>query len=182
MNKPVDKKRLQFYMLVGGAWLLVWLLNAAARYTAEFAPRALNEIWRATYLVVINFIFFEYVVPQLTSKRPFRSILLFVAMFLLFGYGLLAWRGIGIWLHVHTVFTTLPSSHIVSAQFESVVSSFVFFGIIRHIYNYIKLKQATQQLRIEKQEAELNYLKSQTNPHFLFNTLNNIYSLARDKI
>jgi len=43
------------------------------------------------------------------------------------------------------------------------------------------LKQATQQLRIEKQEAELNYLKSQTNPHFLFNTLNNIYSLARDK-
>ena len=40
---------------------------------------------------------------------------------------------------------------------------------------------AAQQLRIEKQEAELNYLKSQTNPHFLFNTLNNIYSLARDK-
>ena len=34
---------------------------------------------------------------------------------------------------------------------------------------------------MEKQEAELNYLKSQTNPHFLFNTLNNIYSLARDK-
>jgi LytS/YehU family sensor histidine kinase len=61
------------------------------------------------------------------------------------------------------------------------VSSIFFFGIIRHIYNYIKLKQATQQLRIEKQQAELNYLKSQTNPHFLFNTLNNIYSLARDK-
>ena len=59
--------------------------------------------------------------------------------------------------------------------------SVFFFGIIRHIYNYIKLKQAAQQLRIEKQEAELNYLKSQTNPHFLFNTLNNIYSLARDK-
>jgi LytS/YehU family sensor histidine kinase len=59
--------------------------------------------------------------------------------------------------------------------------SVVFFGIVRHIYNYIKLKQATQQLRIEKQEAELNYLRSQTNPHFLFNTLNNIFSLARDK-
>ena len=36
-------------------------------------------------------------------------------------------------------------------------------------------------LLIEKQQAELNYLKSQTNPHFLFNTLNNIYSLSRDK-
>jgi two-component system LytT family sensor kinase len=61
------------------------------------------------------------------------------------------------------------------------MGSVFFFGILRHIFNYIKLKQAAQQLRIEKQEAELNYLKSQTNPHFLFNTLNNIYSLARDK-
>jgi LytS/YehU family sensor histidine kinase len=61
------------------------------------------------------------------------------------------------------------------------MGSVFFFGIIRHLYNYIRLKNATQQLRIEKQAAELNYLRSQTNPHFLFNTLNNIYSLARDK-
>ena len=38
-----------------------------------------------------------------------------------------------------------------------------------------------QRLQIEKQAAELNYLKSQTNPHFLFNTLNNIYALSLDK-
>jgi two-component system, LytTR family, sensor kinase len=56
-----------------------------------------------------------------------------------------------------------------------------FFGVIIHVYDHIQLRQAAQRLRIEKQEAELNYLKSQTNPHFLFNTLNNIYSLAKDK-
>ena len=48
-------------------------------------------------------------------------------------------------------------------------------------YDNFKLRRTTQELRLEKKEAELNYLKSQTNPHFLFNTLNNIYTLASDK-
>lgn len=40
-----------------------------------------------------------------------------------------------------------------------------------------RLKES--ELQREKTETELKYLKNQINPHFLFNTLNNIYSLAR---
>jgi len=92
------------------------------------------------------------------------------------------WRQLGIQLHVYTALTTYPNMEkALERIMEHSAGMVFFFGIIRHIYNYIKLRQATQQLRIEKQEAELNYLRSQTNPHFLFNTLNNIYSLTRDK-
>ena len=101
---------------------------------------------------------------------------------MLYSYGSYAWRLLGIQLHVYTPLKLFSSINLLVANQMAYSAGSVFlFGIVRHIYNYIKLKQATQQLRIEKQAAELNYLRSQTNPHFLFNTLNNIYSLARDK-
>lgn len=52
---------------------------------------------------------------------------------------------------------------------------FVFFKILKD--QLIAQKRALV-LEKEKAEAELKLLKSQLNPHFLFNTLNNIYSLS----
>jgi two-component system LytT family sensor kinase len=137
---------------------------------------------------VLGFALFEYSVPYVLRKRRYviYNVLIGLAMLWLYvmfwSFGLYAWRQLGISLHVYTSFisTTSPEA-IMESQMGYSVGSVFFFGIVRHLYNYVKLKQATQQLRIEKQEAELNYLKSQTNPHFLFNTLNNIYSLAREK-
>jgi two-component system, LytTR family, sensor kinase len=101
---------------------------------------------------------------------------------MLWSYGLYAWRLLGVQLYIYTPLTTFKSLSVaLTNQMSFSVGSVVLFGVIRHIYNYLKLKQAAQQLLIEKQQAEMNYLKSQTNPHFLFNTLNNIYSLSRDK-
>ena len=46
---------------------------------------------------------------------------------------------------------------------------------------FIKMNES-KQLEIEKVKSELNFLKTQFQPHFLFNTLNNIYSLTFNNI
>lgn len=42
-------------------------------------------------------------------------------------------------------------------------------------------KEREKNLVKEKLQTELKFLRNQTNPHFLFNTLNNIYALTRKK-
>lgn len=46
------------------------------------------------------------------------------------------------------------------------------------IINWEIQRREKAQIEREKMAAELSFLKSQMNPHFLFNSLNNIYSLA----
>lgn len=46
------------------------------------------------------------------------------------------------------------------------------------IQRWLKTEQTRKETENEKLNTELSFLKSQVNPHFFFNTLNNIYSLA----
>ena len=94
---------------------------------------------------------------------------------------------------------TLWNHHIFSIYNEDMPNApirvgFYQFGVMWMILNYTMVVAAIfvryyirhnilrRQLREEKQkmtEAELAWLKNQLNPHFLFNTLNNISSLTQ---
>ena len=52
---------------------------------------------------------------------------------------------------------------------------FMMSFVFRIAIDYFRVKRQAEQMLEQKSLAELNLLKSQVQPHFLFNTLNNIY-------
>ncbi|HLZ87160.1 MAG TPA: histidine kinase [Puia sp.] len=180
--KPLfDKKRITLYTWIALAFWGLCSFGDLAEYLAagEAGKRIINDTWRLIPVLVLNYILFEYTIPRLSWKRPGTGFLLIFGHIFLYSEGLYGWRQLGVAMGFYTPFPA--GSHDVSPQMGFSMGAVFFFGIIRYINNHNQLKKRAQQLQIEKQQAELNYLKSQTNPHFLFNTLNNIYSLARDK-
>jgi two-component system, LytTR family, sensor histidine kinase AlgZ len=54
----------------------------------------------------------------------------------------------------------------------------IFVAMLRFAKDWFELQAHTRAIENERLSAELNFLKAQVNPHFLFNTLNNLYYLA----
>jgi len=188
MKVKPDMKLIRFYFFTCLGFLLLRLSNHFSYFEETAEARIINDAWRLPLVVILVYLLYEKVVPFVRKKRKsiiYNILLAFAFLFIymmLFSWGVYAWRALGIRLHIYTSFVTNNRpEHIASEQMAFGMMAVFIFGLARHVYNHIKLRQAAQQLRIEKQHAELGYLKSQTNPHFLFNTLNNIYSLSRDK-
>lgn len=59
--------------------------------------------------------------------------------------------------------------------------AFLFGALLRITIDYLYLLRKQEEMRNQQLAAELNLLKAQVQPHFLFNTLNNIYYLAYTK-
>lgn len=57
----------------------------------------------------------------------------------------------------------------------------IFIGMIRIAADWFELAARQREIENQRLSAELNFLRAQINPHFLFNTLNNLYYLAYSK-
>lgn len=58
----------------------------------------------------------------------------------------------------------------------------VFIGFVLFLLDeLIRSRKQQATLKQQQQQAELRFLEAQMNPHFLFNSLNNIYALAYEK-
>jgi two-component system LytT family sensor kinase len=76
------------------------------------------------------------------------------------------------------------SGNLKSRIYDNVIPHFFLViagAAIKLMVDYTKLQQRMAETAREKAEAELNFLKSQINPHFLFNSLNSVYFLIDKK-
>lgn len=172
---------------IGLSYLLLWA--PAVFIMVNLDPKAFQEMylyrtWMNIYVFFLCLFIFHVLFVQMQQKKNKRIWIAFsaVLILLLSVVGYLQWLKLGMKLHMY------PASERLTIDNNYVVRSVIYqlygiayFTTIKLWIRFQKLKTRNQQLLLEKKTSELNFLKSQTNPHFLFNTLNGIYALAREK-
>jgi sensor histidine kinase YesM len=128
----------------------------------------------ASYAIIIyGNILFLY--PVFYQKRRFVAYGISVAVFLIL-IGML--KGyVGMILYKYVLFIKTPPVDLLEllSYVPGGVLIYVLSLVFRIALAYFTLKQQTEEILLQKSQAELNLLKSQVQPHFLFNALNSIY-------
>ncbi|MDF2190071.1 histidine kinase [Paraflavitalea sp. CAU 1676] len=81
---------------------------------------------------------------------------------------------------IHSTFYDWRLPHF-SFVFITNFLAFLFGALLSITIDYLHLLRKQEEMKHQQLASELNLLKAQVQPHFLFNTLNNIYYLAYTK-
>ena len=138
-------------------------------------------------LIKVPLVYFILYLVNDLAPRLKRPGLVFIPGFIAVGFSVIAHRLLIVRVVLpHLYHEPLDNSLLFNVQ--RVLSTFIDIVFVVVVAIAIKQYRLYQQSREkekglvkEKLEAELKFLRNQTNPHFLFNTLNNIYALARKK-
>ena len=184
--KKVTKKDWLLFLAQAGVWALMMLVLPLATFIStrnwETTFTSFIMVWQQLRApLVVYFANFYLLGPFLFFRRRYWlfficNLLLILAVNYGFIYGYFMIRE-----HV-------PAMHgrawigFFSGAFMFLLLNIIMVAVAIGIRHFMRIRQIRQQLKDEKAkntEAELAWLKNQINPHFLFNTLNNISSLTQ---
>lgn len=128
-------------------------------------------------LLLTTYIIVRFGVPYLLqANRWFIFSILAVVLAIFLFYARLQWLTLIQYLE-HDRLYRIPASKVLKNVIRDYAT--VALAVCFYIINDYRAKQSlNEQLIKAKAEAEIKLLKGQLHPHFLFNSLNNIYSLA----
>jgi two-component system, LytTR family, sensor kinase len=143
----------------------------------------LKDIFITTLLNIVVFYTVYYTIPKFLRLRRKWYIFPFV---ILLAAGLSAVRlpvEIAYWKYL----VKMPANELqfqyewIWATLKYTVIISIYAMLIRFSIDWFDAQKFKDELIKERQASEIALLRSQINPHFLFNTLNNIYSLVYNK-
>jgi two-component system LytT family sensor kinase len=196
METPFLEKQIRFplsnrtvtvkYALVHACyWLLVTGFFLYEKryliYKASLNYFAICVIGRVVLLIVIAYLNLHYFLPKYLLKKKYGQY---------FGLVLLSILG---YLLVQCLFDYYLYGYVIGPMRNSNLLeaiSYNFFSTLWYLALMVALKlsidwyeqqRILQKIVVEKLNAEVNFLRSQVNPHFLFNILNNLYALTLKK-
>ena len=166
------------HLLVWVAFLLIPLVFIESATGRE---RFMIMGWFLQLLMAVYFYFnFLWLIPKFLLRKKFWS------YFILLAVGLAV---IGLLNVLFALSTSGMIEHhhpfnfwrTVTFPFMPALLAFALSTSVRITMEWFRTESQKKEMEAEKMASELAFLKSQVNPHFLFNSLNNICSLARKK-
>jgi hypothetical protein len=127
-----------------------------------------NFISYVLFPATIFYLYFGYFSHRALNNRSIRNTIIPILFVLVVPYVI---------IQLLSFFTLVAWSFLYSLSLTYVIT--VFFAVSGFFFCLLEHWSETQKLARENLQSELALLKNQINPHFLFNTLNNIDSLIK---
>ena len=197
------EKRKLFILINAPIWIAVVLYTFSIGfyryYTSDYEPMTptaikfgiANSIVIISWLLVNFYLFYLYLVPQyfLNKRKPYFWILSSIYVLLLGPTLIVMLQYIsGLIIGIAVVFPLnlgmIPIKAFLLNWLYWLVLTVIcgFLGFIfRLAFSSFQNEQQKQELEIKNRENEIKVLKSKLNPHFLFNTINNIDTLIQSR-
>lgn len=128
-------------------------------------------------MCIVFYINYLWIVPKLALKKRYRLFFLVNTVLVIF-FALLTHHA---WLQLHptgtsgTLLKTL--TFFVARKMLLLTVPIVLATLIQLSLHWYQIEEKQKESEMQRKELELKNLQSQLNPHFLLNTLNNIYAL-----
>lgn len=160
-------------------WIIVFalMLFAGTDNNITFLEVVRKLIILAFYILVV-YINLGYLIPKYLSQKNFMTycllLLVMVAVF----------TPIKVMLLSVTYEEVDPLEYLWMNQQYIFLLLFLIAGsstVIKIISDWQKHQRDRKELETQRMQSEIKFLKSQINPHFLFNTLNSLYALTLKK-
>lgn len=170
-------ERIMRHVLYWSFWLTFYGIVNGSYYGTHYFEWFLFELWTMTVKIPYTYFVAYYLFPKLIPGRQYVKLGALVLLF--------AFVGMVMLMFLYELFPyEMPGG---ATDFWSMKTVYMFVDliyvaspvvVIKMTQRYIAQEKAASILREEKAEAELQMLKNQLQPHFLFNTLNNIYGMV----